>query len=103
MQGVFEHLHAAGIKAPEPVGLQVMVHGVVPLGGWRGRHSFCYTVGLPVLSPLQPAKALLVLDAGWRLIVHLAFDLQSLLCICNMSKAIRHSMHCLIMLHRDQA
>jgi hypothetical protein len=33
VQGVFEHLHAKGIKAPEPVGLQVMVHGVVPLGG----------------------------------------------------------------------
>lgn len=32
LQGVFEHLHAKGIKAPEPVGLQVMVHGVVPLG-----------------------------------------------------------------------
>jgi hypothetical protein len=33
VQGVFEYLHAKGIKAPEPVGLQVMVHGVVPLGG----------------------------------------------------------------------
>lgn len=36
LQGVFEHLHAKGIKAPEPVGLQVMVHGVVPLGGQLG-------------------------------------------------------------------
>jgi hypothetical protein len=33
LQGVFEYLHAKGIKAPEPVGLQVMVQGVVPLGG----------------------------------------------------------------------
>ena len=32
MQGVFEHLDAKGLPAPEPVGLQVMVHGTVPLG-----------------------------------------------------------------------
>lgn len=35
LQGVFEYLHSKGIKAPEPVGLQVMVHGVVPLGEAR--------------------------------------------------------------------
>jgi hypothetical protein len=34
LQGVFEYLHSKGIKAPEPVGLHVMVQGVVPLGGW---------------------------------------------------------------------
>eukprot|EP00775_Hariotina_reticulata_P013759 gene13759-13878_t len=31
-KGVFEHLAARGIAAPTAVGLQVMVHGVVPLG-----------------------------------------------------------------------
>lgn len=35
LQGVFEYLHSQGIKAPEPVGLQVMVQGVVPLGEAR--------------------------------------------------------------------
>jgi hypothetical protein len=34
LQGVYEHLAARGIAAPTPVGLQVMVHGVVPLGTW---------------------------------------------------------------------
>jgi hypothetical protein len=32
LQGVFEHLQSKGIAAPSPVGLQVMVHGTVPLG-----------------------------------------------------------------------
>uniref|UniRef100_A0A383V891 Galactokinase n=1 Tax=Tetradesmus obliquus TaxID=3088 RepID=A0A383V891_TETOB len=31
-KGVFEHLQSKGIAAPSPVGLQVMVHGTVPLG-----------------------------------------------------------------------
>jgi len=62
MQGVFEHLHAAGIKAPEPVGLQVMVHGVVPLGGCsctQLSHS-----GAAMVSPMQSGTFLIVLDAG---------------------------------------
>jgi hypothetical protein len=33
LQGVFEYLQSQGIQLPSPVGLQVMVHGVVPLGG----------------------------------------------------------------------
>ena len=32
MQGVFDHLESKGITPPTPVGLQVMLHGVVPLG-----------------------------------------------------------------------
>jgi hypothetical protein len=32
LQGVFEHLQSKGIAAPPAVGLQVMVHGTVPLG-----------------------------------------------------------------------
>lgn len=44
VQGVFEYLHAKGIKAPEPVGLQVMVHGMVPLGAfhsWMDAQRIC--------------------------------------------------------------
>jgi hypothetical protein len=36
-QGVYDHLRSKGAALPKPVGLQVMVHGVVPLGGWRLR------------------------------------------------------------------
>lgn len=32
-KGVYDHLKAKGAELPAPVGLQVMVHGVVPLGG----------------------------------------------------------------------
>ena len=32
MQGVFEHLDAKGLPAPEPVGLNVLVHCTLPLG-----------------------------------------------------------------------
>ncbi|KAI8476482.1 MAG: ribosomal protein S5 domain 2-type protein [Monoraphidium minutum] len=32
-KGVYDHLKAKGADPPKPVGLQVMVHGVVPLGG----------------------------------------------------------------------
>jgi hypothetical protein len=32
LQGVFEHLQSKGVAAPPAVGLQVMVHGTVPLG-----------------------------------------------------------------------
>jgi hypothetical protein len=33
---VFEHLQSKGVAAPSPVGLQVMVHGTVPLGELGG-------------------------------------------------------------------
>lgn len=48
-QGVFEYLQAQGIKAPEAVGLQVMVHGVVPLGARQGMYRSSRTA-LPMLA-----------------------------------------------------
>jgi hypothetical protein len=42
-KGVFEHLQANGAEPPAPVGLQVMVHGVVPLGEWR---ACCCVAGI---------------------------------------------------------
>lgn len=33
-KGVWEHLAEKGLPAPPPCGLQVMVHGTVPTGGW---------------------------------------------------------------------
>ena len=35
-KGVWEHLGARGLPAPQPVGLQVMVHGTVPTGAPTG-------------------------------------------------------------------
>lgn len=34
-KGVFEHLRANGLAVPPPLGLQVMVHGIVPTGARR--------------------------------------------------------------------
>ena len=36
-QGVYELLESKGGSMPEPTGLQVLVHGVVPLGEMKGR------------------------------------------------------------------
>lgn len=51
-KGVFDHLRAKGGGVPAPAGLEVMVHGVVPLGG-----------GLSSSAAIVVSSALAVLGA----------------------------------------
>ena len=50
-QGLFEHLEAAGIPAPTPCGLDVIVHGSVPAGsGLSSSAAFVCATALAVMG-----------------------------------------------------